>query len=99
MKVQLIDINRSFRTPEKDFNVNFTQSNSKLYLSSHFNADNNYLFVNRKEIFKFKADKENIKIPTQFYLGRISNPFSATESTEVSLNGNEYGFFSRSQFY
>ena len=76
-----------------------TQSNSKLYLSLHFNADNNYLFVNRKEIFKFKADNENIKIPTQFYLESISHRFSATESTEVSLNGNVYGFFSRSQFY
>ena len=56
------------------------------------NPDISYLFVNEKEIFKFKADKKNIYFPTQFCLGSISNRFSlvASESREVLLNGDMY---------
>ena len=49
------------------------------------------MFVNGKEIFKFKVDNKN-NFPTQFFLASISNRFSAIESTEVSLNGNVYDF-------
>ena len=62
----------------------------KFVLSLHYNADNSYLFVNGKEIFKFKAANKNVNFPTQFCLGSISNRFSAPESREVSLNGNVY---------
>ena len=41
-------------------------------MSLHYNADNNYLLVNGKEIFKFKADNKNVNFPTQFCLGSIS---------------------------
>ena len=58
----------------------------------HYNADNSYLFVNGKEICKFKADNKNLNFPTQFCLGSISNGFSATESRKVSLNRNAYDF-------
>ena len=51
-----------------------------------------YLFVNGKEVFKFKADNKNVNFPTQFCLGSISNGFSASESRAVSLNGNVYDF-------
>ena len=62
-------------------------------MSLHYNADNSYLFVNGKEIFKFKADEnKNVNFPTQFCLRSISNGFSATESRAVSLNGNVYDF-------
>ena len=50
------------------------------------------MFVNGKKIFKFKADNKIVNFPTKFCLGSISNGFSATESREVSLNGNVYGF-------
>ena len=59
-------------------------------MSFHYNADNSYLFVNGKEIFKFKAKNENVNFPTKFCLGSISNIFSATR--ELSLNGNMYDF-------
>ena len=62
-------------------------------MSLHHNADNSYLFVNGKEIFKFKADDKNINFPTRFYLGSISDGFSNIES-KVSLNGNVYDFWS-----
>ena len=61
-------------------------------MSLHYNADNSYLFVNGKEIFKFKADNKNFNSLTQFCLRRASNGFSATESREVSLNGKLYDF-------
>ena len=51
-----------------------------------------YLFVNGKEILKFKTDNKNINFPTQFCLRSISNGFSATESREVSLKENVYDF-------
>ena len=57
-----------------------------------YNADNNYLFVNGKEIFKFKGDNKNVNFPAQFCLRSISNGFSATKSREVYLNGNMYDF-------
>ena len=61
-------------------------------MSLNYNADNSYLFFNEKEIFKFKSDNKNVSFPTQFCLGSVSNGFSATESREVSLNGNVYDF-------
>ena len=50
------------------------------------------MFVNGKEIFKFKADNKNVNFPTQLCLESISNGFSATESREVSLDRNVYDF-------
>ena len=61
-------------------------------MSLHYNADNSYLFVNVKEIFKFKADNKNVDVPTLVCLGSISDGFSAAESREVSLNRNVYDF-------
>ena len=58
----------------------------------HYNADNSYLFVNGKEVFKFKVYNKNVNFPAQFCLERISNGFGNTESKEVSLNGNVYDF-------
>ena len=59
-------------------------------MNLHYNADNSYLFVDGKEIIKFKAENKNVNFPTQFWLGSTSNGFSATESREVSINGNVY---------
>ena len=49
-------------------------------------ADNSYLFVSGKEIFKFKADNKNVNFLTQFCLGSISNRFSVTESLNGDVN-------------
>ena len=43
-------------------------------------------------ILKVKADNKNVNFSTQFCLGGTSNRFSATQSREVSLNGNVYDF-------
>ena len=85
-------INGSFGSPEKKFSINFTIGNTKFCLSLQYNVDNNYSFVNGKEVFKFKADDKNVNFLTQFCLESISNRFSPTESREVPLNGNVYDF-------
>ena len=82
-----LGINGSFGSPGKKFSINFSKVNTEFCLSLHYNADNSYFFVNRKEIFKFKTDNKNVNFPTQFCFGRISNG-----SREVSLNGNVYDF-------
>ena len=82
-------INGNFGSPEKKIS---TKANTKYSLNLYYNADNSYLFVNGKEIFKFEADNKNINFPIQFCLISISNAFSATKSREISLNGNVYDF-------
>ena len=72
--------------------VSILVKQTKFCLSLHYNADNSYLFVNGKEIFIFKADNRNANFPNQFYIGSISNGFSATESREVSWYRNVYNF-------
>ena len=79
-------INGSFGLPQKKFSITFSKANTKFWLILHYNGGNSYLFVNGKEIFKFKGDDENVNFPTQFCLGSISSGFSATESREISLN-------------
>ena len=84
-------INGSFGSPDKKFSIKFSKANTKFFLSLHY-GDNSYLFVNEKDIFKFKADNENVTFPTQPCLRSICNGFDATESREVSLKGNVYDF-------
>ena len=57
-------------------------------MSLPYNDGNNCLFVNGKEIIRFKANNKNVNFLTGFCLGSISDVFSVTESREVSLNGN-----------
>ena len=49
---------------KKMYSPNFTVDNKTFYLSLHCNGDNSYLFVNGKEVTKFKAKhSELIKYP------------------------------------
>ena len=76
----------------KKIDINFNKAKAKFCLSLHYHADNSYLFVNRKEIFKFKADNGNINFLSRFCLRSISNNFDYVESEEVSFKGNMYQF-------
>ena len=76
----------------KKIDINFNKAKAKFCLSLHYHADNSYLFVNRKEIFKFKADNGNINFLSRFCLWSISNNFDYVESEEVSFKGNMYQF-------
>ena len=85
-------INGKSGSADKRFGINFTKSNIKFCLSLHYIMMIIVMSVNGKEIVKFKANSKNVNFPTQFCLGSISDGFSATESREVSLNGNVYDF-------
>ena len=61
-------------------------------MSFNLNGDNSYVYVNRKEVFKFTANNRNVNFPSQLWLGSISNGFGATESREVSLTEIVYKF-------
>ena len=43
-------INGSFGSPEKKFNINLTEANTKFCLSLHYNADNICLLMERKSL-------------------------------------------------
>ena len=66
-KVPTYGFNGSFGWPEKKIRTSFSKVNTKFCLSLHYNGDINYLFVNGKEIFKFKANNGNGNFPTQFF--------------------------------
>ena len=62
-------------------------------LSLHYNGDDSYLFVNGKEVTKFKAKDPEIKA-NQLTLGSISTSsnFSSSDIEDSKLYGNVYDF-------
>ena len=60
---------------EKMYSINFTEQNKKFCLSLHYNGANCYLFVNGKEIHKFKAKDSEI-VTTPLCLENISENLS-----------------------
>ena len=60
---------------EKLYSINFTENNKKFCLSLDYNGVNSFLFVNRTEIYKFKAKDSEI-VARQLCLGNISKDFS-----------------------
>ena len=50
------------------YSINFTMTGKKFLLSLHYNGASSYLFVNGKEIHKFKAkDSEIVATPLYVY--------------------------------
>ena len=84
MKIQLTVLIDALVHQRKS-SINYSKTNTKICLSLHYDGDNSYLFVNRKEIFNFHANNKNANFPTRFCLDSISNRFGATEYREVSL--------------
>ena len=60
---------------EKMYSINFTEHNKKFCLILYYNGANGYLFVNGKEIHKFKAKDSEI-VATPLSLGNISKDWS-----------------------
>ena len=75
----------------KKIDIHFTKPKTKVCSSLHYNADNSYLFVNGKEIYKFKASNKN-NSPSKFSLGSISNEFDSDDLNEKYFRGNMYDF-------
>ena len=78
-------INGSFDAPEKKFSINFSKAKVEFCVSLNYYSGNTYLFVNGKEIYKFKAIDKNVNFPSQFCSRRISNRFDYVDSEEVYL--------------
>ena len=57
----------------------------------HYNGPNSYLFVNRKEIVKFKAKDSEI-VATPLCSGNISKDWSTDNIKKTGLNGYVYEF-------
>ena len=60
---------------EKMYSINFTEHNKKFCLSLHYNGAKSCLFVNGKEINKFKA-KNSETLATPLCLGNISKDWT-----------------------
>ena len=76
---------------EKMYSTNFTVNNKKFCLSLHYNGNNSCLFVNGKEIHKFKAKDFEI-VPYPSCLGGISKDFEVGCMRARGLIGYVYDF-------
>ena len=63
----------------------------KFCLSLHYNGANSYLFVNGKEIHKFKAKDSEI-VATLLCLGKISKDWTVDNLKKTGINGYVYNF-------
>ena len=73
------------------YSINFTKQNTKFCLSLHYNGANSYLFVNGREIIKFKAKHSEIN-PYELCLGSISKDLSIDNMKKTGLKGCVYDF-------
>ena len=78
-------------TPEKIYPINFTVRKKKFCLSLHYNGANSYLFVNGREIIKFKAKDSEI-VASPLCLGNISKDWSTDVMKKTGLSGYVYDF-------
>ena len=76
---------------EKMYSINYTESNKTICLGLHYNWANSYLFVNGREIYKFKAKDSGI-VATPLCLGNISKGWTVDNMKKTWLNGYIYDF-------
>ena len=76
---------------EKMHPINFTENDKKFCLSFYYNRGNSYLFVNGREIHKFKAKDSDI-VATPLLLGNISKDWLVDNMKKTRLNGYVYDF-------
>ena len=86
-------INNTTIYAEKMYSPNFSAENKAFCLSLHHNGDGSYLFVNGKEVTKFKTKDSEIK-PNQLTLGSISTSANLSNSNikDSKFYGNVYNF-------
>ena len=78
-------------TAEKNYSINFNESNKKFYLTLHYNGSNSYLLVNGRKNIKIKAKDSEI-VATPLCLGNVSKGFSVDNMKKTGLNGSVYDF-------
>ena len=72
------------------YSPNFTIANKTFCLILHYNGDDSYLFVNGKEVIKFKAKKQSVV--EKLSLGDISADFNQADRKSTGLYGYIYDF-------
>ena len=73
------------------YSINFSATRTRLCLNLHDNRDNSYLFVNGKEMIKYKGkDSEIVENPIS--LRNISKDFSESNIKKIGLYGSVYYF-------
>ena len=75
---------------EKMYSPNFTVANKTFCLSLHYDGDDSYLFVNAKEVTKFKAKKQSVV--GKLSLGNISAGFNQADRKSTGLYGYIFDF-------
>ena len=78
-------------TAEKMYSINFTLTKKKFCLSLLYNRENSNLFVNGREIYKFKA-KDFEFAANSLRIGTISKGWSTNNMKKAGFNGYVYGF-------
>ena len=73
------------------YSINFTEKNKTFCLSLHYNGTNSYLFVNGREIYKFKAKDSEI-LASPLCLGNISKHWLIDNMKKTGLNEYVYDF-------
>ena len=76
---------------EQMYTPNFTVYGKKVCISLHYNGESSYLFVNGRQIIKFKAADSDI-VPYPFCLENISKDFSSTNAQKTGLHEYVYDF-------
>ena len=74
----------------KMYSPNFTIANKTFCLSLHYNGDDSYLFVNGKEVIKFKTQKQSVV--EKLSLGNISADFNQADRKSTWFYGYIYHF-------
>ena len=73
------------------YSPNFTVDNKIFCLSLYYNSHNSYLFLNGREVNKFKAkNSELTKYP--LCLGGLSKDYNKNSRKDKGLYGNVYDF-------
>ena len=76
---------------EKTYSINFSETGARFCLSLHYNKNNSYLFINGKEVIKFKAkDSEIVKDPLCSV--NISEDFSESNMKKTRFHESAYYF-------
>ena len=73
------------------YSINFTVTKKKFCLSVHYNGADSYLFVNGREIYRFKAKDSEI-VPSPLCLGNILKDWSVDNIKKTELTGYVYDF-------
>ena len=73
------------------YSINFTVTKAKFCLSLHYNWANSYLFVNGREIYKFKAKDSEI-VASPLCLGNISKDWSIYNMNKTRFTSYVYDF-------